>query len=120
STTTTNIASSIASPINSLPTPPNIPANLSTNPNTATVLSNNFDLQDILSQFGTQPDLLKLILTSKVEEDKRRTEEAKLRNRELDLILMERYRQRGFEGNINNDNYEEQLILNNEFDYGKI
>jgi hypothetical protein len=125
STTTTNVTS-ISSPISSLPTPPltcNPNPNSNSNPNSA-VLSNNFDIQEILSQFGTNPDMLKLILTSKVEEDKRRSEEAKLRLRELDLILMERCRQGRFEGmdvsNINNDYYEEPLILNNEFVYGKI
>ncbi|KAI9320397.1 hypothetical protein BX666DRAFT_1851353 [Dichotomocladium elegans] len=46
-----------------------------------------FDLQDVLSQYQSQPELLKLILSSKVEEDKRRTEEAKLRAKELDLYL---------------------------------
>ncbi|CAJ0746376.1 6846_t:CDS:2 [Entrophospora sp. SA101] len=93
-TTGTNNVTSLASPI-SLATPPNIPASLSSN-NNQTVLTNNFDLQEILSQFGTQPDLLKIILTSKVEEDKRRAEEAKLRVREIDLMLLDRYRQRRF------------------------
>ena len=44
-----------------------------------------FDLQDLVQQYKSQPELLKLILQSKVEEDKRRTEEAKLRIKELDL-----------------------------------
>ncbi|KAI7854106.1 hypothetical protein BDC45DRAFT_569647 [Circinella umbellata] len=48
-----------------------------------------FDLQDVLLQYQSQPELLKLILSSKVEEDKRRTEEAKLRAKELDLYLKE-------------------------------
>nr|CAG8434480.1 10772_t:CDS:2 [Entrophospora candida] len=87
------------------------------------ILTSNFDLQEILSQFETQPDPLKIILTLKVERDKRRAEEVKLRVRELDLILMDRHRQRRFaehvEGmdvsNNTNNNYEEQLILlNNE------
>jgi hypothetical protein len=46
-----------------------------------------YDLQEVIQQYQTQPELLKLILTSKVEEDKRRAEEAKLRAKELDLYL---------------------------------
>ncbi|KAI8637398.1 hypothetical protein BD408DRAFT_424603 [Parasitella parasitica] len=46
-----------------------------------------YDLQDVIQQYQSQPELLKLILTSKVEEDKRRAEEAKLRAKELDLYF---------------------------------
>ncbi|KAI8067589.1 hypothetical protein BC940DRAFT_301105 [Gongronella butleri] len=46
-----------------------------------------YELQDVIQQFKAHPDLLKLILTSKVEEDKRRAEEAKLRAKELDYYL---------------------------------
>ncbi|KAI9007537.1 hypothetical protein CLU79DRAFT_777973 [Phycomyces nitens] len=46
-----------------------------------------YDLQQVIQQYKSQPELLKLILTSKVEEDKRRAEEAKLRAKELDLYL---------------------------------
>lgn len=46
-----------------------------------------YDLQQVIQQYQSQPELLKLILTSKVEEDKRRAEEAKLRAKELDLYL---------------------------------
>ncbi|KAI7872663.1 hypothetical protein BDF14DRAFT_1710323, partial [Spinellus fusiger] len=45
------------------------------------------NLQEIVQQYQSQPELLKLILTSKVEEDKRRAEEAKLRSKELDMYL---------------------------------
>ncbi|KAI9276921.1 hypothetical protein BDA99DRAFT_494426 [Phascolomyces articulosus] len=48
------------------------------------------ELQDLIQQYKSQPELLKLILTSKVEEDKRRTEEAKLRIKELDLYPREK------------------------------
>ncbi|KAH8555277.1 hypothetical protein BGW37DRAFT_476524 [Umbelopsis sp. PMI_123] len=59
---------------------------LSTSPNsTATVAG--FDLQDVIHQFRTQPELLHLILNSKVEEDRRRAEEAKLRGKEIDFYL---------------------------------
>ncbi|KAI9318622.1 hypothetical protein BX666DRAFT_2018633 [Dichotomocladium elegans] len=47
------------------------------------------DLSDILAYYRSHPDLLRLILMSKVEEDKRRTEEAKLRQKELDLLLQQ-------------------------------
>ncbi|CAO3609795.1 unnamed protein product [Cunninghamella blakesleeana] len=46
-----------------------------------------YELQEVIHQFKSHPELLKLILTSKVEEDKRRTEEAKLRAKELDYYL---------------------------------
>ncbi|EIE83861.1 hypothetical protein RO3G_08566 [Rhizopus delemar RA 99-880] len=46
------------------------------------------DLRDVIVYYQSQPDLLRLILSSKVEEDKRRTEEAKLRAKELDLLLL--------------------------------
>ncbi|CAO3599488.1 unnamed protein product [Absidia cylindrospora] len=46
-----------------------------------------YELQHVFDQYKTHPELLKLILTSKVEEDKRRTEEAKLRSKELDYYL---------------------------------
>ncbi|KAI8877624.1 hypothetical protein K501DRAFT_288284 [Backusella circina FSU 941] len=49
--------------------------------------STSYDLQDIIQQFQSHPELLKLILTSKVEEDKRKAEEAKLRTKELDVYL---------------------------------
>ncbi|KAI7898290.1 uncharacterized protein BX663DRAFT_525329 [Cokeromyces recurvatus] len=45
------------------------------------------ELQDIIMSYQSQPDLLRLILLSKLEEDKRRAEEAKLRSKELDLLL---------------------------------
>ncbi|CDH58843.1 hypothetical protein RO3G_03909 [Lichtheimia corymbifera JMRC:FSU:9682] len=47
------------------------------------------DLRDILMYYRSQPDLLRLILLSKVEEDKRRTEEARLRAKELDIMLLQ-------------------------------
>ncbi|ORZ20639.1 hypothetical protein BCR42DRAFT_409184 [Absidia repens] len=46
-----------------------------------------YELQDVIQQYKAHPELLKLILTSKVEEDKRRAEEAKLRAKELDYYL---------------------------------
>jgi hypothetical protein len=51
------------------------------------------DLQEIIYSYQSQPDLLRLILLSKLEEDKRRAEEAKLRAKELDLLLMQQQHQ---------------------------
>ncbi|KAI8335134.1 hypothetical protein BC941DRAFT_431321 [Chlamydoabsidia padenii] len=46
-----------------------------------------YELHQVIQQYQAQPELLKLILVSKVEEDKRRAEEAKLRAKELDYYL---------------------------------
>lgn len=51
------------------------------------------DLQDIIYSYQSQPELLRLILLSKLEEDKRRAEEAKLRAKELDLLLVQQQQQ---------------------------
>ena len=51
------------------------------------------DLQDIIYSYQSQPELLRLILVSKLEEDKRRAEEAKLRAKELDLLLIQQQQQ---------------------------
>ncbi|CAO3652396.1 unnamed protein product [Cunninghamella blakesleeana] len=48
-----------------------------------------FNLERILQQYASQPDLLELILSSKVEEDRRRAEEAKLKNKEIDYLLQQ-------------------------------
>lgn len=56
-------------------------------PESPTISSVSYDLQDLVEQYKSQPELLKLILTSKVEEDKRRAEEARLRAKELDFYL---------------------------------
>ncbi|KAG2236033.1 hypothetical protein BDF21DRAFT_493192 [Thamnidium elegans] len=53
--------------------------------------SSDSDLQSVVSKYHANPELLKLILTSKVEEDKRRTEEAKLKAKELDLYFQKQY-----------------------------
>lgn len=51
------------------------------------------DLQDVIIYYQSQPELLRLILLSKVEEDKRRAEEAKLRAKELDMFLLQQQQQ---------------------------
>lgn len=48
-------------------------------------------LNDILTKYTEKPDLLELILLSKVEEDRRRTEEIKLRSRQLDYMLQNQH-----------------------------
>lgn len=48
----------------------------------------SFDLDKILNKYGDNNEILQLILSSKLEEDRRRAEEAKLRRRELDYILL--------------------------------
>ncbi|KAI9252986.1 hypothetical protein BDA99DRAFT_540975 [Phascolomyces articulosus] len=48
-----------------------------------------FNLEKVVHQYGEQRDLLELILSSKVEEDRRRAEEAKLRQKEIDYLLQQ-------------------------------
>ncbi|ORX89393.1 hypothetical protein K493DRAFT_318726 [Basidiobolus meristosporus CBS 931.73] len=48
-----------------------------------------FELVDLLSHYSNQPELLKLILQSKLQEDKRKTEETRLRSMQLDLMMYE-------------------------------
>lgn len=95
---------------NSLPTsvsmtlPTNTNMNASINNNNNTNMNNNnnsnpainpvsCDLQDVIIYYQSQPELLRLILLSKVEEDKRRAEEAKLRAKELDMFLLQQQQQ---------------------------
>jgi hypothetical protein len=70
-------------------TSPTLAKELPLNPNS----SSSGDLQEIICSYQSQPDLLKLILMSKLEEDKRRAEEAKLRAKELDLMLLQQQQQ---------------------------
>jgi hypothetical protein len=65
------------------------------------------DLQSVVSKYHANPELLKLILASKVEEDKRRTEEAKLKAKELDLYF--KNQQDNYKSNRNH--YQEAFIL---------
>lgn len=95
---------------NSLPTsvPMTLPTNTTmNNTNNNTSINNNnsgnssnpainpvsCDLQDVIIYYQSQPELLRLILLSKVEEDKRRAEEAKLRAKELDMFLLQQQQQ---------------------------
>lgn len=48
------------------------------------------NLEKVVQIYGRQPELLELILSSKVEEDKRRAEEAKLRRKEIDYMLQQK------------------------------
>lgn len=53
----------------------------------------HFNLEKVVHQYGEQPELLELILSSKVEEDRRRAEEAKLRQKEIDYLLQQQQQQ---------------------------
>lgn len=55
------------------------------------------DLENIIYNYQTEPELLKLILSSKLEEDKRRAEEAKLKAKQLDLLLLQQQEQQQIE-----------------------
>ncbi|ORZ19423.1 hypothetical protein BCR42DRAFT_489363 [Absidia repens] len=55
--------------------------------------SSSYDLQQVLLHYRSQPDLLQLILESKLQEDRRRTEEARLKAKELDLMLLQQHHQ---------------------------
>ncbi|ORZ19561.1 hypothetical protein BCR42DRAFT_410023 [Absidia repens] len=54
---------------------------------TSTQDTNTYHLQDIVDQYQSQPELLKMILYSKLQEDRRKTEEARLRVKQLDLYM---------------------------------
>ncbi|OBZ88597.1 hypothetical protein A0J61_03354 [Choanephora cucurbitarum] len=57
-------------------------------PPTSAIESAQFlNLERVVQAYGDQPELLELILSSKVEEDRRRAEEAKLRRKEIDYVL---------------------------------
>ncbi|GAA5815438.1 hypothetical protein MFLAVUS_008946 [Mucor flavus] len=58
--------------------------------NDRNALPSSFDLDKIIHKYGENPDLLQLILSSKVEEDRRRAEEARLKQKELDYIVSDK------------------------------
>ncbi|KAG2237810.1 hypothetical protein INT48_002111 [Thamnidium elegans] len=60
--------------------------------NDRNALPSSFDLDKIIHKYGENPDLLQLILSSKVEEDRRRAEEARLKQKELDYIVSDKER----------------------------
>ncbi|KAI9480382.1 MAG: hypothetical protein EXX96DRAFT_562392 [Benjaminiella poitrasii] len=66
---------------------------MSNKANSTTILSPQsftesfLNLDKMVQTYVHQPELLELILSSKVEEDRRRAEEAKLRQKEIDYIL---------------------------------
>jgi hypothetical protein len=49
-----------------------------------------FDLHEIIQRYGNHPDLLELVLSSKLEEDRRKTEEAKLKQKELEYLILKK------------------------------
>ncbi|KAG0745175.1 hypothetical protein G6F62_007975 [Rhizopus arrhizus] len=50
-------------------------------------MSSTYSVEKAIQVYGSQPALLGLILSSKVEEDRRKAEEAKLRQKEIDYAL---------------------------------
>ncbi|KAG0855495.1 hypothetical protein G6F17_005413 [Rhizopus arrhizus] len=76
------------------------------------------DLRDVIVYYQSQPDLLRLILSSKVEEDKRRTEEAKLRAKELDLLLLKQKEHTFISSNDPNSLFNHHLI-NGQNEFGE-
>ncbi|KAI9266495.1 hypothetical protein BDA99DRAFT_558570 [Phascolomyces articulosus] len=50
-------------------------------------------LEDIIRQYSQKPEILELVLMSKVQEDRRRAEEAKLRSKEIDYMLQREQQQ---------------------------
>jgi hypothetical protein len=73
------------------------------------------DLQEIIYSYQTQPELLRLILLSKLEEDKRRAEEAKLRAKELDLLLIQQQQQQQQQQQNGSSNDDPMSFNNNTF-----
>lgn len=83
------------------------------------------DLQDVIVYYQSQPELLRLILLSKVEEDKRRTEEAKLRAKELDMLLVQQQQQFNYgspqtsesitQATVNTGSFNSNLFNTNQF-----
>lgn len=47
----------------------------------------SFDLQKIVETYGEDSEIFQLILVSKVEEDRRRIEEAKLKQKKIDFLV---------------------------------
>ncbi|CDH57361.1 hypothetical protein RO3G_11823 [Lichtheimia corymbifera JMRC:FSU:9682] len=71
-----------------------------TNATTSITTSNDdtstfLNLERVVRQYSEQPELLGLILSSKVEEDRRRTEEARLKQKEIDYLLQQHQQQDG-------------------------
>ncbi|KAI8082943.1 uncharacterized protein BX664DRAFT_361224 [Halteromyces radiatus] len=56
-------------------------------PQPSSLQSSSNHLQAIVDQYQSQPELLKMILNTKLEEDKRKAEEARLRAKELDIYM---------------------------------
>ncbi|KAG1110573.1 hypothetical protein G6F42_015290 [Rhizopus arrhizus] len=52
------------------------------------MISHTFDLHDVIQKYGDHPEVLSLILSSKVEEDRRKAEEARLRQKELEYLIL--------------------------------
>ncbi|KAI8975217.1 hypothetical protein BDF20DRAFT_1001774 [Mycotypha africana] len=71
------------------PSPP-LSTTATTTTTTTDVKHKQLDLDKLIQTYGKQPELLELILSSKVEEDRRLAEEAKLKRKEIDYMLHRR------------------------------
>lgn len=52
------------------------------------LIPHKFDLHDVIQKYGDHPEVLSLILSTKVEEDRRKAEEARLRQKELEYFIL--------------------------------
>lgn len=77
-------------PLSSLLSPQMTKASLLSNSWCPPEASSFLNLEKVVQTYGAQPELLELILSSKVEEDRRRAEEAKLRRKEIDYMLQQK------------------------------
>lgn len=77
-------------PLSSLLSPQMTKASLLSNSWCPPESSSFLNLEKVVQNYGSQPELLELILSSKVEEDRRRAEEAKLRRKEIDYMLQQK------------------------------
>ncbi|KAK4510020.1 uncharacterized protein ATC70_006189 [Mucor velutinosus] len=65
------------------------------------LISHTFDLHDVIQRYGDQPEVLGLILSSKVEEDRRKAEEARLRQKELEYLILSKRDSIAMQTNLN-------------------
>ncbi|KAG2209431.1 hypothetical protein INT47_008273 [Mucor saturninus] len=77
-------------PLSSLLSPQMTKASLLSNSWCPPEATSFLNLEKVVQTYASQPELLELILSSKVEEDRRRGEEAKLRRKEIDYMLQQK------------------------------
>lgn len=93
---------SSATPFSSRTMTNNASMTASNEDNTSTFLN----LERVVRQYSEQPELLGLILSSKVEEDRRRTEEARLKQKEIDYLLQQHQQQDGSTTTYRSSNWQ--------------